>query len=294
ERRHHSWRTKETGPEEDDRPRRVALLKFLSGDQRFQGDAIRDHQRRAGLLDDALLFESGEKTAYGLARGADHLSDLFVRQRKFHLAGILGFGVLVEPCHQQPGKLFAGRVGKDEVTNFTAGARVIGADVLCYPEGKVTVLAHEAKQIALAQVADLGGFLGLGRRFILAAGNHGGHAQGATGFDDAENQRAAVTAANGELHPATTHNEYAARSLSLGKQNRSCGIAGGEGILLKGIGYGWGKIAKHLVYSCKLLSMVDRLCGHECCLRSYVLWQLLRHSYCKGPTLERFCKWQKI
>ena len=38
----------------------------------------------------ALLLESGEKPADGLARGADHLADLFVSQSQLHLAGVSG------------------------------------------------------------------------------------------------------------------------------------------------------------------------------------------------------------
>src|ERR1039458_1829578 len=99
-----SWTTrtcsqKERGREEDDRPRRAAYLtsQKLGGDKRFQGNAVRNHKRRAGLLDEMLLFEAREKPADGLAGRADHLPDLFVSQSQLHLAGVLGGGVLVEP-----------------------------------------------------------------------------------------------------------------------------------------------------------------------------------------------------
>ena len=70
---------------------------LLSCDKRFQSNAVRNHKRRAALLDEMLLLEAREKPADRLARRADHLPDLFVSQTQLHLAGVLGCGVLVEP-----------------------------------------------------------------------------------------------------------------------------------------------------------------------------------------------------
>jgi hypothetical protein len=63
---HKGWIiSKETGPEEEWLATLAALVvNTLSGDQRFQGDAIGDHNRRAALLNEALLFEAGEEPAY--------------------------------------------------------------------------------------------------------------------------------------------------------------------------------------------------------------------------------------
>src|SRR5271166_534591 len=251
---------KKTGPAEDDWPRRVARLtsyyllrttyfvKTLSRDELFQSHTIRNYQRRAALLDDTLFFETSEQTADGLARGANHLPDLFVRQSQFHRAGIFGFDVLIEPSDHQTGKLFAGRVGQDEVTNLAASGGVIRADVLRHPQGKFSMQAHEAHQITLSQEGDLGRFLRLGRRFIGAAGDYRRNSQWAADVGDAQNQSSAVATAHGELHMASAHNEHAARRLSLGKQNRPRGIAGGDRLLFQGFGNGWGKIAESLVY----------------------------------------------
>ena len=83
-------------------------VESLGCDQGFQGHAAGDDQSRAALLDKMLLLEAREKAADGLARRANHLPDLFVRQRQFHLAGVSGIGVLVQPSYQQPSELFAG------------------------------------------------------------------------------------------------------------------------------------------------------------------------------------------
>ena len=119
----------------------------LRGYERFQSNAIWDHQGAAVLLDEMLLFEAGEEAADGFARRADHLADLFVGQGQLHLGGVYGRSVLVEPSHHQSSQLFGGGVGKDQVTDFAAGAGVILADVLGDPQRKLAVLAHEAQQI---------------------------------------------------------------------------------------------------------------------------------------------------
>jgi hypothetical protein len=129
-----------------DRPIERFLLRC---DEGFQGNAVGDHKRAAVLLDETLLLEAREKPADGLPRSANHLSDLFVSQSHFHLAGVLSFGVLVKPSHQQAGKLFAGGVRKNEVTDFAAGSGIILADVLRHPQGKLTAKTHESQQIAL-------------------------------------------------------------------------------------------------------------------------------------------------
>src|SRR5208282_76809 len=214
-----------------------------SADQIFQGDAIRDHQGRAGLLDEALLLEAREKSADGFTGRADHLSDLFVSQNQLHLAWVLGCGVLIEPSHQQAGEFLAGRIGEDEIADLAASGGIVAADVLGYPEGKFTVLAHEAQQIALTQEADLGGLLGFRSGFVLTPGDYRGNAHGATGIDNAQDQRSAVAAANGELHPAAADDEHAARCLPFGEQNRSGRIGSGEGFLFQGIGYNLREIA---------------------------------------------------
>jgi hypothetical protein len=72
-----------------------------------------------------LFLEAREKPADGLARRADHLPDLFVSQSHFHLAGEFGFGVLIEPSDEQSSQLFAGGIGKNQVTDFAASRGVI-------------------------------------------------------------------------------------------------------------------------------------------------------------------------
>jgi hypothetical protein len=114
-------------------------------------------------------------------------------------------------------RFFAGGVGKDEVTDFAAGGGVILADVLGYPEGKLAVESHEAEDVALPEEADLAGLLSLGGSFIGASGNGSGNSQGTTDFDYAENESAAVTAADGELHTAAADDEHAARNLTFRK-----------------------------------------------------------------------------
>ena len=126
----------------------------------------------------------------------------------------------------------------------------------------LAVQAHEAQQIALPQEADLARFLGLGRGFILASGNYSGNSQWAPGLDNSQNQRSAVTATNGKLHPASTHDEHSPRSLPFGEQNRSRGIGGGECFLLQGIGYDWRKIAKGFVCWRRFLGVIYDMCGH--------------------------------
>ena len=123
-----------------DRP----IERFLRCDKGFQGAPAGDHKRAAVLLNEMLLLEACKKAADGLARSANHLSDLFVSQSHFHLAGVLSFGVLVKPSHQQSSKLFAGGVRKDQVANFAAGPGIILADVLGHPQGKFAVKTHEA------------------------------------------------------------------------------------------------------------------------------------------------------
>src|ERR1700690_1959516 len=115
-------------------PAHIELI-LLRCDQGFQGNAVGNHKSRAALLDKTLLLEACEKPADGLSRGANHLSDLFVSEGQLHLAGVLGFSVLVEPSHHQPRKLFAGGVGKDQVTDLAASAGVILTDVLGDPQG---------------------------------------------------------------------------------------------------------------------------------------------------------------
>ena len=61
---------------------------------------------------------------------------------------------------------------------------------------------------------------------------------------------------------ASTHNENSARSLPFGEQNCSRWIAGGEGFLLQGLGYGWRKIAKSFVGWGKFRGIVYGVCGH--------------------------------
>src|ERR1022692_1768497 len=106
------------------------------------------------------------------------------------------------------GKFFAGGVGKDQVADFAAGAGVILADVLGYPQGKLAMRAHKAQQIGLPEETDFARFLSLGRGFILASRNYSGNSQGATGLDDTQNQGSAVAATNGKLHPAATNDEH--------------------------------------------------------------------------------------
>jgi hypothetical protein len=109
------------------------------------------------------------------------------------------------------------------------------------------VSAHKAQQIALPQKADLAGFLSLGGGFIFASGNYGSNAQWAARLDHPQNQRSTVAATDGELHPPSPHDEHASRRLSLGEQNRACGVRGGDGFLLQSVGYGWRETAKGFV-----------------------------------------------
>src|SRR5262249_53465233 len=104
------------------------LAAHLCRDQRFQSYTAWDDEGASVLLDQALLLESREQPADGFTRCANHLPDLLVCQGQFHLAGILGIAVLIEPSHHQASEFFAGRVGEDEVADFPAGRSVILAD----------------------------------------------------------------------------------------------------------------------------------------------------------------------
>jgi len=204
----------------------------LGCDQRFQRDAVGDYQGAAVLLDQALLFEAREKAADGFAGRADHLSDLFVSHCQLHLAGVSGFGVLVEPSYEQPSELFAGGIGKDEVADFAAGASVVLTDVLGHPQGNFAIQAHEPQQIALPEEADLAGFLGLGCGFILASGNDCGNSERATGLDNPQNQGATVAATDGKLYLPPADDEHSSGGLTFGEQNCSGRVGGGDGFLL--------------------------------------------------------------
>jgi hypothetical protein len=71
-------------------------LVLLCRDQGFQRHAVGNHQSGTNLLDETLFLEAGEKAAYRLAGSANHLPNLFVSESELHLAGMFGFGILIE------------------------------------------------------------------------------------------------------------------------------------------------------------------------------------------------------
>jgi len=76
-----------------------------------------------------LFLESGEEAAYGFARGADHLADLFVVRASFIWPGFLA--LVFRPAILLAGELaFRWPNGEDEVADFAAGRGIIAADVL--------------------------------------------------------------------------------------------------------------------------------------------------------------------
>ena len=190
----------------------VAQLR-LSCDQGFQGNAVGDQSVEPFCWIRRCFLKSA-KSRPTVSRDMPIICPIsFVSRSQLQLAGVSGFGVLVKPSHQQSSQLFAGGVRKYQVTDFPTSAGVVVADVLGHPQDKLAVKAHEAQQIALSQEGDFARLLGFGGRFILTSGNHSGNSQWATGLNNSQNQRPAVTATNGELHPASTHDEYSPRSL---------------------------------------------------------------------------------
>src|ERR1700722_6858132 len=230
------------------RCRRSSERCLLRRDQRFQRYTIRNHKCGTNLLDQALLLESCEQAAHSLARSTDHLPDFLMGERHFHPAGISTFRVMVEPTHHQTSQLFAGRIRKNQITDFSACARIIQTYLLRHPQGKFAVQAHEPQQIAVAKKTDLAWFLGLGSRLVIARRNYRGHSQHYSRFDHSQDQRSAFAAADRKFHSAFAHDKNSARRLIFAEQNCSRGIGGGQSFVLDRLGYCRWKGRKRRVY----------------------------------------------
>ena len=154
-----------------------------------------------------------------------------------HLHPVAGSGlrILVEPPHQQARQFLTGRIGKNQVADFAARRSVILANVLRYPKRKFAMSPHEAQQVAWSQKADLAGFLNLGGGFIGAPGDDRCNPQWVTRLDHSQNQSLAVAATDGELHPASAHEEHPPSNLPFREQDSARRVGGGNCFLLQGL-----------------------------------------------------------
>ena len=84
----------------------VSLLAMRVG---FECDLAWDGERGAVEGDQLPALEDAQRAGYCFARGADELTNLFMRKRKSKLGTVLGGLSTLAPLEQQAGKLFRRR-----------------------------------------------------------------------------------------------------------------------------------------------------------------------------------------
>src|ERR1700675_3609838 len=198
-------------------------------------------------LYEALAPEIREQASYGLAGGANDLSNFFVRKGQYRPGLAIVRCMLGCKIKQETGKLFFHRSREPQVADLAISRVVDVAQRLRNSKCNLTVRTEKLQEWFPRNEIGLDGLLRFGRRLIGLSRDRTRQANHFTGIRYAQNQRLAARGTGEQLHAAITDHESATGLLAFYKKNRTFGICCERRDSVESRKRLWGQIAKEAV-----------------------------------------------
>src|SRR2546428_6385812 len=135
---------------------------------------LQHEEVRTFHVDDLLPFEIAEQTGHSFAGRADHLSDLFVRQKDLQTRSLWCFvAVAIAPVDQQLGQSLAGALGEPQRSDLSLRRLVFLAELPGSVQTRFGILTKELEKILALHKVYLCGLNRLRRYFVRLVENAG-------------------------------------------------------------------------------------------------------------------------
>src|ERR1035441_3433733 len=199
-----------------------SLADRLAAHTTFECSAAGDGHHGAVERYQVTMFECAQGAGDGFARGADELTDLFVRQQKAKTRSVLGGLAVFAQVQQQAGEFFGRGRREANRAQLLAGHGVLHADLFGNKSVDFGMTPEKIEELGACDVGDLRGREGFGGCLTFRSQEGGRESEHLSGTSDAEREPLAIAGVHGEPDQSLADEEYAAGFLLLAEEQGAC------------------------------------------------------------------------